>query len=111
MKLILRFSNDKDLTELISNLNKYKFVWSHKNQEALIYVKSIQITKNDIQIMGKNSDTVKIFKNGVAYMKFFATDMIQELNEYDEIVLEVVGKANLNEWNGTSTPQIFYRKL
>lgn len=102
-----RFSNDKDLTELISNLNKYKFVWSHKNQEALIYVKSIQITKNDIQIMGKNSDTVKIFKNGVAYMKFFATDMIQELNEYDEIVLEVVGKANLNEWNGTSTPQIF----
>lgn len=42
-------------------------------------------------------------------MKFFAKDMIQELNEHDEIVLEVVGKANLNEWNGTITPQIFIK--
>jgi hypothetical protein len=33
--------------------------------------------------------------------------MIEELNQYNEVVIEVVGKANLNEWMGTATSQIF----
>lgn len=57
--------------------------------------------------MGKNSDTIKIVKNGISYMKFFAKDMIEELNQYNDIKIEVVGRANLNEWMGTTTPQIF----
>jgi len=57
--------------------------------------------------MGKNQDTVKIEKFGIAYMKFHAKDFINELAKYDSIKLEVVGRANLNEWGGTYTPQIF----
>ena len=57
--------------------------------------------------MGKNQDTVKITKFGIAYMKFHAKDFIEELGKYDEVKLEVVGRANLNEWGGTYTPQIF----
>ena len=57
--------------------------------------------------MGKNQDTVKIVKNGIAYMKFFAKDFIEEIKNYDEMVMEVVGKGNLNYWMGTTTPQIF----
>ena len=63
--------------------------------------------RKDVQIMGRNQDMIKIIKNGIAYMNFFAKDMIEELNQYDEVVIEVVGKANLNEWMGTVTPQIF----
>lgn len=96
-----------DLADLIEDLDKYKPIWSQQNNEPLIYVKDLHITQNDIQIMGRNNDTVKITKNGIAYMKFFAKDMIEELNQYDEIKLEVVGKANLNEWNGVYTSQIF----
>lgn len=55
--------------------------------------------------MGKNQDTVKIIKNGIAYMKFFAKDFIEELKSYpNDIKLEVVGRANLNEWGGRVTP-------
>lgn len=57
--------------------------------------------------MGKNADTVKIVKFGIAYMKFHAKDFIEELNQYNEITLDVVGRANLNEWMGNYTPQIF----
>ena len=70
-------------------------------------MKDINITKNDIRIMGKNSDTVKIEKFGIAYMKFHAKDFIQELAKYDDIKLEIVGRPNLNEWMGNYTPQIF----
>lgn len=96
-----------DLPGLIYDLAQYKHVWSQKNTEPLIYIKDLHFTRADVQIMGKNSDTIKIVKNGIAYMKFFAKDMIEELNQYNDIKIEVVGRANLNEWMGTTTPQIF----
>lgn len=76
------------------------------NPEPLIHVKDINITKNDIRIMGKNSDTVRIDKNGIVYIKFHAKDLIEELGKYDDIKLEIVGRANLNEYMGNFTPQV-----
>ena len=98
---------DKDLVELIKDLDQYKSIWSQQNNEALIYIKDLHFSAEDIQIMGKNKDTIKIVKNGVAYMKFFAKEMIQELQQYDDIRMEVVGRANLNRWMNTITPQIY----
>ena len=57
--------------------------------------------------MGTNKDTVKITKNGIAYIKFKAKDLIEELNKYNKIKMEIVGRANINEWGGRITPQIF----
>ena len=54
--------------------------------------------------MGINKDTVKITKNGIAYMKFKAKDLIEELNKYNKIKMEIVGRANINEWGGHITP-------
>ena len=57
--------------------------------------------------MGAKKDTLKIEKNGVAFMKFHATDMIEQLNKCNEIKMNVVGRANINEWMGNETAQIF----
>ena len=99
----------KDLPLIIEDLEKYKHVWSQKNNQPLLYITDLHFSKKNIKIMGKKEDTLKIEKNGIAFMKFFAKDMIEEIKRIpgDEIKLEVVGKANLNEWNGTVTPQIF----
>lgn len=103
-----RQAMNEDLERLIKALSEWKSIWSQGNNEPLIYIKDLHFSRADIQIMGKNKDTVKIVKNGIAYMKFFAKDMIEELeNAGDEIKMEVVGKANLNEWGGRVTPQIF----
>lgn len=97
-----------DLGDLIEDLAKYKHIWSQGNDEPLIYIRDLHVEKKDIQVMGKNQDTIKITKNGIAYMKFFAKDFIEELKSYpNDIKLEVVGRANLNEWGGRVTPQIF----
>jgi hypothetical protein len=41
---------------------------------------------------------------GFARPCFFAKDMIEELKKYNSIKLEIVGKANINEWMGRKTP-------
>lgn len=98
---------DGDIINLISDLYEGRHLWSQGNKEPLIYITDLNITKADIQIMGSRKDTVKIVKNGVAYMKFFATDMIKELEKYDEIKMSIIGTANVNYFAGNCTPQIF----
>ena len=102
-----RLAADSDIQDLILNITQHDDIWGQGNPEPLIHIKDINITKADVRIMGKNSDTVKIEKFGIAYMKFHAKDFIQELSQYGDIKLEVVGRANLNEWGGYQTPQIF----
>ena len=102
-----RIAADQDIEQLIYNIAEHDDLWGQGNPEPLIHIKDINITQKDVQIMGKNQDTVKIVKFGIAYMKFHAKQMLEDLAKYDEIKLEVVGRANLNEWMGQYTPQIF----
>lgn len=99
----------KDLPLIIEDLEKYKHIWSQRNNQPLLHITDLHFSKKNIKIMGKKEDTLKIEKNGIAYMKFFAKDMIEEIKQIpgDEIKMEVVGKTNLNEWNGTIIPQVF----
>lgn len=96
-----------DLVALITDIANYKSIWSQHNDEPLIYIQDLHISMDEVQIMGKNKDTIKIVKNGVAYMKFFAKDMIEELKHYGTVRMDIVGRANMNCWNGIYTPQIF----
>ena len=68
------------------------------------------IQPQNINIIGKNSDTIRIEINGVTYIKFKAKEMIEDLSQYkDRINIEIVGEANINEWGGRITPQIVIR--
>lgn len=102
-----RIAADTDIEDLIFDITSHEDIWGQQNNEPLIHIKDINITKRDIQIMGKNQDTVKITKFGIAYMKFHAKEFLEELAKYDNVKLEVVGRANLNEWMGNYTCQIF----
>jgi single-stranded-DNA-specific exonuclease len=102
-----RQAYNSDLPELIQDLDQYRHLWSQNNPQPLIYIKNLHIYHGEIQVCGKNNDTLKLEKNGVVYMKFFAKDMIEELKQYPEATLEIVGKPNMNSWMGHFTPQIF----
>ena len=94
------------LKQLINDIDKYRDIYSQQNDEPLIYIRNINITPKDIQIMGKNQDSVKIIKNEISYVMFHAKDFISDLVQYENIHLDIVGKANINEWMGNITPQI-----
>ena len=102
----IRNSMDEDLPDLIATLYQYRHIWSQQNNEPLIYIQDINLTKEDIQIMGRNQDTIKFVKNGISYIKFFGKEMIEKLEGLDEIKIEVIGTANINSFRGNETPQI-----
>lgn len=102
-----RIAADSDIRDLIIDISAHEDIWGQGCAEPLIHISDINITKSDIQLLGKDSSTLKIEKFGIAYMKFHAKQMIEDLSHYDNIKLEIVGRANLNTWMGRQTPQIF----
>ncbi len=100
-------ATDSKLSDLIFEIGKYSDIWGTCNNEPLIYITDLFIDKNNIKIVGKKKDTIQIIKNNITYIKFHAEKLISELEKNNEIKIEIIGKANLNKWNGNVTPQIF----
>lgn len=100
---------DDDIGKIIEDIDKFHAIYGQGCPEPLIAITNIDFTKKDVQIMGKNKDTVKIIVNEIAYMLFHAKNFISELEslETSSYRLKVVGRANMNEWMGNKTPQIF----
>ena len=102
----IRTAAEKDISNIIFDLDQYRYLYGQNIDEPLIYISDINLTKNDIQIIGKNADTVKFEKFGITYIKFHAKDLINELGMYNEMRVELAGRPNVNEWMGNYTPQI-----
>ena len=107
-----RESYETDIKDIIFDLVKYIDYYGQQCSEPLIAVKDLIVRQNDIQCIGRNKDTLKIEKNGIVYIKFFARALIEELAQYgNEMKITVVGTANVNEWMGNVTPQIFIKDM
>ena len=85
-------------------------IWGQGNEIPKIHVMSINLNRNDIKVMGARQDTLKFEKNGISYIKFFAKDMIEEVEKLfqtaDSISIDIVGEPSINEYMGYSNPQI-----
>ena len=72
----IRSAADKDIDQIVFDLEKYEDSWGQGTPEPYIYIHDLNITRDDWQVLGKNQDTLKITKFGISYMKFFAKYMI-----------------------------------
>ena len=102
----IRTPYDNDLPKLIEEIYSFRDIWAVQNPEPLIYIKDINLPASEVQIIGKNKDTLKFSINGITYIKFFAKDMIEQVRILGELHFEIIGKANVNEFMGKITPQI-----
>ena len=104
---VFKADKSEEIAKAILDLTQYPEIWGKDNEEPLIVIENIRLTKDDIIVYDKSSTTIKFFYNGIDYLKFFADSLKEELDKMEEIEMTIIGKANLNEWQGTVKPQIF----
>ena len=85
-------------------------LWGKDIDEPYLCIKGICINSDMVTVYKKKDNTLKItLSNGISLMKFKATDeqceMLQNSNGY--YTLDVIGRANKNEWMGHVSAQIF----
>ena len=66
----------------------------------------INYNSSQIKTMGANQDSLKITYNGIDFVAFKCGDIIAQLQEKESGHISIVGRAQLNEWNGRRTIQI-----
>jgi single-stranded-DNA-specific exonuclease len=100
--------------DFIQELDKLKDYYGTEIPECLILIKNLKLNTKDIQIMGKENDTIKFCLNEdeVQCIKFKcnADDEILQLIKDDwggvEIEIEIVGRCGFNNFNNILTPQV-----
>ena len=103
-----RTAMSPDLGSLIADVGEAEQIWGQNNNQPLVHVSNITVNPATIRVMGANSDTLRIDVNGIPFIKFRAKDMIEEIQSHKTpFVMEVVGKPNLNEWMGRTSPKMF----
>lgn len=76
-------------------------------EEPLIAIEDLHLCRKDVQAIGANKDTVKFTVNGITYIKFKDESLLEKLTKNITMTVTILGKANLNEYMGNKTPQIF----
>ncbi|MFO1442951.1 DHH family phosphoesterase [Bacillus sp. Bva_UNVM-123] len=102
------FTNKNIPKEFILELSRHKDLWGYKVEEPLIAITEVEINKDEIYLNGKTSKTLKFENWGIEYIKPFSNeDEWKTLKSKGErLVLNIVGKCTVNEWNGKIKPQI-----
>lgn len=93
---------------LILELAELKRFWGRGMEEPLIAFQEIKIDKENKTLMRGNA--LKLMAGDVPCIKFRAPEgAFEELapNEFTASLVDIVGKTNLNEFNGRSSGQIF----
>lgn len=85
-------------------------LWGKDIDEPYLCIKGICINSDMVTVYKKKDNTLKItLPNGISLMKFKATDeqceMLQNSDGY--YTLDIIGRANKNEWMGHVSAQIF----
>lgn len=108
---ILCDAKNEKLYNDILEIGSFDSLWGQDIDEPYLAIENLKIAKSDITIYKKTSNTLKLTgPNGVTFMKFRISD--EECKKFENkqsgyFLINVIGRANINEWNGNTTPQIF----
>lgn len=75
-----------------------------KIPQPKFYVK-LDITPDDVTVFAKKTNTVKVVKDGVSFIKFSVPQSIVDDLKNRDNILEMIVSLEVNEWNGNFTPQ------
>lgn len=97
---------DEYFEQLCTEIGHYDKLWGGNNPTPLISVKQVHLNKKDITIQGKDKNSIKFMLNNVSCVMFKCEDIIKEINSKNNLTINFVGKASLNNWMGHISAQL-----
>ena len=86
-------------------------LWGKDIDEPYLCIENLKVSEDMVTVYQKKDNTLKIsLPNGIDLMKFKASEeecyKLQNQG-FGYLELNIIGRANRNEWMGNITPQIF----
>lgn len=103
----IAYNGKEDISEAIFTLGRLQNLWGTGLEEPYIVVEEINLYPEDVSFIGQKSDTVKFTVNGTSFVKFKDLNFVKKIKEMKNgFAITIIGKANINEWNGNYSPQL-----
>ena len=103
---------DDKVGKMIFDIDKGSKFWGQGNPQPVVIVENITVPATQIDVIGSNKDTIRFNYNGITYIKFKATDLIEEISSMSGVLkITVAGKGNINSWGGMKKPQILLDEI
>lgn len=116
-KYLIDFEFDRNeptiLAHAILDIGALKKHWGQGVEEPLILIKNIVITPENVRLMGKNQDTIRIdipSNDDISLIKFKITDDDKDYLLIEEgcVTINIIGTCDINTWNG-AYPQVYIK--
>jgi single-stranded DNA-specific DHH superfamily exonuclease len=100
--------------DVLSDFAKYTYLYGMGIPQPK-FAFEIFITRDMINLIGKEGNTIKFNYNNIEFIKFNAKDIVAELFEENDagfvdvnpkLRVKIIGRAQFNEFNGAKTLQI-----
>lgn len=104
------YEGDNFLPEDLLTIASMQDLWGKDIQEPFLCIEHLKVYPEMVTVYKKKDNTLKItLPNGVSLMKFKASDeeCFKLQNSHGWYELNIVGRANQNEWNGSVSAQLF----
>lgn len=93
-----------DQTTLLT-IAEHNYLWGSGIPQPR-FAFDLNFTKNDIRVMGKDRSSLKMSFQGVDFVSFKNPDLIRQLSAMESGHITLVGRPQLNEFNGRKTVQV-----
>lgn len=100
-------NNDLD-NRMLTEFAKYMPLYGNGIPQPM-FAFELLLTSNNIDVIGKKGDTLKISYNGITFIKFRATELIEEIKTFagePAVKVTILGRSQLNSFNGRTSTQV-----
>ena len=102
----------------IHEIDKHNWLWGTGLKEPKVAVENIVVRRSDINIQGKNFNSVAFMVDDIKFVQFNMSEHNPLLEwasawdgEDDDVIqLNVVGEVSINEYRGVYTPQVIIQE-
>ena len=108
-EVIASYSANKLQMGLFNEFVGHEDLWGKELDKPTFYVYNIRVNSQDIKVLGKKQDTIKLSLDGYDIMFFKLTEEKKNMFHLDENVelnIDIVGSVNINEYYNRRTNQI-----
>lgn len=108
------FDIDELSIAFINEVHNARWLWCTGIQEPKVAIEDIMIRRSDINVQGKDFNSVAFTVNDIKFVKFNMKEYDPLLewasawdgDDNDWITINVVGEVSVNEYKGALTPQV-----
>ena len=86
-------------------MSSYDNLWGNSIPQPKFAI-DLNYSSRDIKVMGADSSSLKISTDHVDFVAFKCKDLINELQQQESGHITIIGRPQINEWNGKKRLQM-----